>query len=299
MNTIERHAHAQDIEREKISATATRAFASIRARMRRAAINAWRSGNDVGRAVHVAAGDMPTLIQQMMVAGHLAGAVRSIRTADRAKGRTIALANPFEDAMRRFEKMVTIEVLPASSPGLFDTLASMYRGPALDAATLWTTHATERLVGAVTESIARGEHVAAGTSRLREAFDSVGLGNNDAQIATVFRTQANAAYNGGRWSANQDAALDEIIWGYQYVAVGDDRTTPLCLELDGVRMPKRAPFWARWWPPRHFNCRSSTVELFTGDPDASVEAPPPDAILEALPGYDAQFSGNFGMLVGV
>ena len=36
MNTIERHAHAQDIEREKISATATRAFASIRARMRRA-----------------------------------------------------------------------------------------------------------------------------------------------------------------------------------------------------------------------------------------------------------------------
>lgn len=299
MTPAQRTAHAHDLEREHITRRTTRAFHLIGKAIQRQTILAFRDGANVEMAVQQAARDLPKLIEQSMVAAHVAGAARSIRAVEAAKGRTLSLSNPFEDIMAKFQKVVTFNVLPVAGASIYEALANMYRGPAQEAAALYVGHAQETLMKAVRESIAAGEHVRAGTLRLREAFDSVGIGASDARVETVFRTQANAAYNGGRWGANQSPELDEIIWGYESVSVGDDRTTPLCLECDGVRLPKAHAWWKKWWPPRHYGCRSSTVELFHGDSDATPTVPPPDALLESLPGFDASFQGHFGMLGGV
>jgi SPP1 gp7 family putative phage head morphogenesis protein len=73
-------------------------------------------------------------------------------------------------------------------------------------------------------------------------------------IETMVRDQINLAYMSGRMEANRDPAVDEILWGYEYVTVGDDRVRPEHAMLDGVRLPKDDPFWRTNMPPNGFNC---------------------------------------------
>jgi SPP1 gp7 family putative phage head morphogenesis protein len=73
-------------------------------------------------------------------------------------------------------------------------------------------------------------------------------------------------------SAQADAAVYEanskLLRGYQYVAVLDSRTTPLCALRDGKIYPSDDK---KHLPPAHWNCRSTTVpvvrsfEDFSGD----------------------------------
>ena len=87
-------------------------------------------------------------------------------------------------------------------------------------------------------------------------------------IETIYRTSVQMAYSAGQWEMDGDSAISEILWGYTYVAVMDDRTTDLCATLDGMTRPKDDPVWQTLTPPNHYNCRSIIRGVFKGAADA-------------------------------
>lgn len=68
------------------------------------------------------------------------------------------------------------------------------------------------------------------------------------------RTKTTEVFNKGRLEFFNGI---EFIWGYQYSAILDGRTTPICAGLHGKRFKKGTePV-----PPMHFNCRSVLVPI--------------------------------------
>lgn len=75
------------------------------------------------------------------------------------------------------------------------------------------------------------------------------------QNATIIRTAMQHVSNSARqtvWEEN-----DDIVTGYRWVSVLDDKTSDICEELDGeVFEIGEGPL-----PPAHYNCRSTTVAV--------------------------------------
>jgi SPP1 gp7 family putative phage head morphogenesis protein len=134
--------------------------------------------------------------------------------------------------------------------------------------------------------IAEGAHVAEGKKVLGDAFNRLGLtAKSDYLLETVYRTQTQMAYGAGRWEADQDPAVQEILWGYTYTAVMDDRTRDSHAALDGVTLPKEHPLWETIWPPNGWNCRCAVIPIF--EEEESV-----------LPGVEGQADDGFGFNPG-
>ena len=73
----------------------------------------------------------------------------------------------------------------------------------------------------------------------------------------------------------------------EFDAVIDDRTSTICRPLDKVTLPVDDPFWDKYYPPNHFNCRSTVRQLRSG------KATPKDDIA-----YPEQIPDNFKFNVG-
>lgn len=128
---------------------------------------------------------------------------------------------------------------------------------------------------------AEGLHVREAKKRLIDSF--IGFTKANAYVAErVFRTQIQIAYGAGRWMANQEKEVDEILWGYVYVTAHDSRVRPKHQGLDGTRLPKNDPFWKTSYPPNGINCRCQALEIFKGDePDKPVRPP---SVFETIQG---------------
>jgi len=87
-----------------------------------------------------------------------------------------------------------------------------------------------------------------------------------AQARLVHRQNRNSAYGADRYIKAQ-RTIDRRPYA-QYHAVGDERTRPNHLALDGTVKPINAPFWASYWPPWAFNCRCSVTTLSQDELDA-------------------------------
>ena len=287
---------AQDAERERAAKKAIDDFNRSLLTTRVQVVKVYKAGGEeaaVSDAVRRSLQDLPYRIASMMTALHLKGAMRKVITARRFMGKPrLTGYHPFD---------VAAEI--ARRIGMSDAqilgIRNAYRSAAQNAAQGFIVHAETALAASVRTSIGIGEHVRAGTARMRETFKRIGVApTNPFAAEALFRTQSQIAYSAGRWKGNQDPAIDEIVWGYEYVSVMDNRTTPFCEACDGIRQPKWSPFWQRYMPPNHWNCRASMVEIFFGDPDVQV-SPIPEG-LDQLRGFDEAFAGNFAeALAGV
>jgi len=76
-------------------------------------------------------------------------------------------------------------------------------------------------------------------------------------LDTVIRTNCMTAFSRGRMIAQKEANLPY----WQYLTVMDGRETELCNTLDGKVFRSDDPFWSTYYPPNHFNCRSTVVSL--------------------------------------
>lgn len=102
-----------------------------------------------------------------------------------------------------------------------------------------------------------------GIIALRKSYKAIGLlPKSNHAIETIFRTQTQIAYSAGRWDAEQAPEIQEILWGYKYVTVGDDRVRDDHAAFDGVTLPKDDPFWDTAYPPNGFNCRCQVISVF-------------------------------------
>jgi len=263
-------ARVMDAERTRLENAGLRAVLPSARRMRLAVVRAYQTGEDPHAPIRMALERVRASIRDGMVAADLQARLRSqaVARVAMAKGKGLRLS-AYDEAV----KMLSDRLLVSPSD-----LASMTRQ--YDAAALAVTNdigsVLERDVqAAVRDAVAQGLNTRDGADMIRRAFDSAGVTpDNPYLFETIYRTQLQTAYSAGRWQANADPAIQEILWGYEFAAVMDDRTTDICSELDGQRHPKDDPFWNRFTPPNHYGCRSQIIEVFVGDRLASPTGMP-------------------------
>jgi SPP1 gp7 family putative phage head morphogenesis protein len=145
--------------------------------------------------------------------------------------------------------------------GKFDTKAGLMLKDASD-------DVEKKLERRMTEIISKGMILKDGVKALGEEFNACGImPGNSFQLEAIFRTQMSLAYGAGK----QQAEPKDLIWGYQYVTVGDDRVRETHAEVDGVVLPAGDPFWQTCYPPNGWLCRCQVIPLL----DAEEVVPPP------------------------
>ena len=213
------------------------------------------------RAVLMDADGVVPLLADAMIAAHLTGRRRTeLQVAPRFVPRTRTFATTYEG---------TIDFL-ARRIDATGTEIELLRRTYTDEALRVTREASEflekELQEAIVETVLDGGGVKEGVKGLRDAFQRAGYAPEaDYRLEAIFRTQTQTAYSAGRVNAWRDPAIDEILWGFEFTAVADDRTTELCQGLDGTRRPKSDPLWVQCTPPLHWNCRSTLIEIFNDE----------------------------------
>ena len=145
----------------------------------------------------------------------------------------------------------------------------------------------------------KGMHVREAKKELDKTFKALGISPaNSFTLEAIFRTQTQMAYSVGRWQADQDPDIQEILWGYKYVTVGDDRVRPEHLALEGITLPKDDPRWNTIFPPNGWACRCQAIPIF--EERKTVE---PKDVVEingkiVVPGADKGFAFNPGQIFG-
>jgi len=257
-------------------------------------LKAYQRGNDIGGIVESALLRFPDLLIDAMVAGHLIGRYWSTRVVSNHLVLKVKhFAGVYEESVRFMRERTNLD------PEDIKVLRSNYRSTAINVAKSVSDHIENGLREAMTQVTAKGMHVKQGMAHLRQRMDALGVtpkGNH--LLETLVRTQLNLAYNAGRWEANKDPIIQEILTGYEYFTVGDDRVRDTHAPLDGIKMPKDDPIWDRIWPPNGYNCRCTVVEIF----EPFEEKPPPDTVevegRMVVPGPDEGFDFNVGKLFG-
>ena len=87
---------------------------------------------------------------------------------------------------------------------------------------------------------------------------------SNARLETVYRTNTHNVYN---QSTRFNASTSRVTPYLMYTAVGDERTRPEHMKLDGVIKRADSVFWDKYTPPLGFNCRCGTIPLSKEDAD--------------------------------
>jgi len=125
------------------------------------------------------------------------------------------------------------------------------------------TRVQERVRESIRLGLVEGDTVPQATKRLEEAFVASGISPKQPHVLEqIFRTQSQLAFQGGEWESFQDPDVNEIIWGYEYITVGDDRVREEHADLEGTIAPKDDPIWNLIWPPNGYNCRCQVFPVF-------------------------------------
>jgi len=86
---------------------------------------------------------------------------------------------------------------------------------------------------------------------------------------TEYNTAVASGQMGIRW--NQIEADKEILPLLKMTVVEDAQTTEICEPLDGITLPVNDPFWDEFYPPNHWNCRSTVLQLDEGEISSKAE----------------------------
>lgn len=271
-------AKIQDRDRSGLEAEGIKVLKRLGYRFRLELLKAVRKGDDPKAALRHLIDQMTPVITQGMVAAHLSGRLRSARSVKSVAGLSLATGDPYADAMAFFEKR-----LDADS-SVIEGLRLKYDRQTQQVLRILEGDTGKAIDRAMAEVARQNLPTRSAVSELRDALDRIGVSNTSTHLLeTTVRTQTQIAYSAGRMNANEDPAIQEILWGYEYAAVGDSRSTDICLALDGMRLAKTNPAWKRYTPPNHYNCRSSLIEIFEGDALAVPTAIPN---VDPMPGFD-------------
>lgn len=97
----------------------------------------------------------------------------------------------------------------------------------------------------------------------KEAIEKLGLGKQGYYLENVYRTNMFSQYSIGNYKQLEE---DEKLFPYwQYHAVDDNRTTSICRTLNGKIYKATDPFWNIYYPPNHYQCRSTVICLSKDD----------------------------------
>ena len=257
-----------------------KAARSIRAKITREAMKG-ATGFQLTQVVRDAMQEAQPVIRKAGVLGDLSGRRRTVIRAE-GKGQKIvkalAMRNPGVQLATFSEAAAFLRARSGVSYQDFLLLSDRY-GQLAAAALAGTTRDVDKAVtNAVFQNTIEGLTGPNAAARIAKAMQSVGLtATKPALIETIHRTQTAVAYTAGRVAATAIPEIQSILWGYEYVTVGDDRVRPSHEALEGVRMAKDDPFWNRFRPPNGFNCRCDVIEIFV-DEQIATEVTPPSTV---------------------
>lgn len=266
----EKLVNAMESERFRIERAGVKQAAAFGFAIRRAVLAAFREGRPLSPVIHAETQRLVAPMQDAMQAAHLRGVYRVGMTARTSKNRkALSLANVQAEAVAFVQRRLDLSDIELAA------IRATYNAAVASFTDDMAGMLESKVSVAIAESVRKGLHVRDGIKAIKQAFDAAGVTpTNSYAIESMFRTQTAIAYNAGRWEANQDPAIQEILWGYEYATVGDDRVRPTHAALDGLRRPKDDPVWQEIWPPNGYGCRCSTIEVFIGDREAKPTALP-------------------------
>lgn len=92
-------------------------------------------------------------------------------------------------------------------------------------------------------------------------------------LKTEYQTAVAGAQMASKWEEIQRMKATYPL--LEFIAVEDDHTTALCRSLDGVIRMVDDAFWMQFYPPNHYNCRSTVKQLRKGNitPDNEIVRP--------------------------
>lgn len=239
--------------------------------LRHAVLSAVRRGRSVNVAIQSTLPILSRMVSAAMLTGALMGYARPRQAAGLTRGRRMKFEAAPEAAFDWALEWAR------HNAGLADRQVAAIRREYLAegktiAADFGQTLGT-RLNKALVEVVSSGVHVQGGMRIVETALrdsgvdpDTIGKGT----VETLVRTQAMLAYNAGGWASNKNPDVDWLVWGYEYVTVGDDRVRPTHEAQEGVRKPKDDPYWNIWWPPNGYNCRCVAEMILKGDKEAQA-----------------------------
>jgi len=265
-----KRAAVMDADVTRITGKALAPLGAVGINIRSATIRAIRNGDKIGPAIRNAMKPMRDPLIQGMTAAYVIGQARTDRARRLTNG--LVLARKVPDNLGVFKSVSEfatqrLDISKAELRGV----GNLFRGNADQALKSMGGFLEERIRAAVADSVKRGLTSAGTIEEVRKAFDEAGVTNaKPFLIETQARTQSQLAYSAGRLKANEDPAIQEELWGYEYVTVGDDRVRPGHAALDGLRLTKDNPKWGEIMPPNGWNCRCSFIEIFN-DQDLASE----------------------------
>jgi SPP1 gp7 family putative phage head morphogenesis protein len=252
-------------------------------RLRADVLRAWLRNGDPLIAVADFEATMIRTLGDAMATGYLQGRLRARAIARRAR-KQLSMAQTINSAMDDFGDRLGLGVTDVQR--LADYFTTQATSRVVDAGGVIRS----KLADAVAEAIRKGETAKSAAGLIRQAMDASGVTPQNPYLAqTLYRTSLQESYAAARWQANEAPEIQEILWGYEYVATLDDRTTDLCLDLDGTRRKLGDPFWQRYSPPNHWNCRSQLIEIFTDEGATQTRLP-------KVPLPEEGFQVNFGQV---
>jgi SPP1 gp7 family putative phage head morphogenesis protein len=121
---------------------------------------------------------------------------------------------------------------------------------------------TQRILSTVKPIVTEGIRSGAGVKDIVKMIDDALKGYDTTygkhQIETIVRTVTSSGYNEGR--LQQFGSIKDQIQAYEFSAVLDGRTSPLCESLNGkILKPNEVNLYNA---PLHFNCRSLLIPIF-------------------------------------
>ena len=242
--------------------------------IRAAVLRAIKTGRPVPSEIRKVIGKLVVPMRSSMVAAFVMGQFRSA-VEDKKRGVPISLAR-MDDTLGKWSKIVEFARLRVNvSEAELERISKSFDKQATNAIESMGGLLELNIRRAIAESLAAGEHKAGTIAAVRKAFDDSGVTNaNPHLIETQARTQTQLAYTAGRLKANEAPEIQDVLWGYEYITVGDDRVRPSHAALDGLRLPKDHPRWKEIMPPCGYNCRCTVIEVFKDEKIATINDVP-------------------------
>lgn len=151
-----------------------------------------------------------------------------------------------------FESVVaSIKNRVAVKDYFFEKLPKDVRSLAFTVSNLETLRQVEMVQQSLANAITEGQSF----KQWRDNLDQEAVRNlSAARLETVYRTNVHNVYN---QATRYNASTSDVTPYLMYDAVGDSRTRPEHLELDGTTKKADSSFWNKYTPPLGYNCTAS------------------------------------------
>lgn len=190
-------------------------------------------------------------IRDGLIAAHITGMRRARLIAGVRRKKSIVASNFVTSILSRYRDLTQTEL---------DFIADKYEAETIKVISNLTTRLDDGVRDALNDAIVSGVSPKAA---VKGFFSKLGVTSENGYFyETLIRTQTQLAYQGAAWQQYNEPDVDEILWGYEYITVGDGRVRAAHEDMDGVTLPKLDPFWRTNWPPNGYNCRCSALPVF-------------------------------------